>query len=264
MIQIRAAAGGAQVFVYEEIGSSHYTDKALTAKAFVSQLQGLGRVRQIDVHINSPGGSVFDATAIYNALKDHPARVVAHIDGAALSAATIVAMAADEILIAGNGMMMIHSPLSLSGGNAEQLRGDANVLDRLENGMIGIYAERTGLAADSLRTMMREETWMDAKEAVAFGFADRVVRELAIAARFDLSQYQNVPARFKAGSGRLPFTRAWYRQVEENIAEGLSQSEAVRKVRAEFPVVVDKMREEGQAHPRIFNDLVRSMSRRKR
>jgi ATP-dependent protease ClpP protease subunit len=260
MIQIRAVASGAAVYIYEEIGASMFSE-GVTAKTFVAQLKALGNVRQIDVHINSPGGSVFEATAIYNALKDHRARVVVHIDGAALSAATIVAMAGDEILIAGNAMMMVHSPLSLSGGNAEQLRQDASLLDRLEASMIGIYSDRTGLAADQLRAMLRNETWLDAREAVQYGFADRVVRDLAIAARFDVSKYKNVPARFKAGGGRLPFTRAWIRQVEEYVAEGLSHGDAVRKVRAEFPVVVEKMREEATLQTRAYNDLVRSMSR---
>jgi ATP-dependent protease ClpP protease subunit len=218
----------------------------------------LGNVRRIDVHINSPGGSVFEATAIYNALKDHRAQVVVQIDGAALSAATIVAMAGDEILIAGNALMMVHSPLSLSGGNAEALRKDAELLDRVENSMLGIYAARTRLPTDRLRAMLRAETWMDAGEAVQFGFADRIVRNLAVAAHVDLSKFQNVPTRFQAAD-KLAATKRWYTAVALYMRDdGLTRPKAIRKLQAELPELQEAMRAEAFANPKAYNAFIRT------
>jgi ATP-dependent protease ClpP protease subunit len=161
------------VYIYEEISPPEYG--GMGAKAFVEQLQNLGNVNTLNIHINSIGGSVIEAMGIYNALLAHPAASkVVSIDGIAASAASFIAMAGTRIVMAESAMMMVHQPWATTGGNAKALRSMADLLDRNETALVNIYQKRTKQPEAKIRSMLEAETWMTAQEAVDLNFADAV------------------------------------------------------------------------------------------
>ena len=122
---IRARASGTEVLIYDEIGAY-----GVTAKGFLAELGALPDDAAIDLRLNSPGGSVFDAVAIYNALKRHEGTITVWIDGIAASAASYIAMAGDTIIMPENAFLMIHDPSGLVMGTAEDMRSTAEALDK--------------------------------------------------------------------------------------------------------------------------------------
>lgn len=128
----------------------------------------------ITVHINSPGGSVTDALAIYSILRKHKGHITAIVDGLCASAATIVALAANEIVMAEHSLMMVHNPWTVASGDAAQMRKTADTLDVASREMVALYTERTGLSGERVAAIMGAETWFNAYEAVEAGFAHRI------------------------------------------------------------------------------------------
>src|SRR5690606_24011653 len=120
-------------------------------------------------------GVVWAAAGIYNALKEHQGRVTVKIDGKALSAASIIAMAGDEVLMSPAAVMMIHNPWVHAAGDAAELRHMAGVLDEIEAAIINAYQLKTGRPRDEISRLMDEETWMSAQKAVELGFADSIL-----------------------------------------------------------------------------------------
>lgn len=163
-------ATSANISIYEEIGGW-----GITAQQFSEDLKALGDISHINLHIHSPGGDVFDGIAIYNLLNKHPAKVTVHIDGLAASMASVIAMAGDRIVMPENALMMIHKPWGISGGNANDMRDYAELLDKVESVLIPAYARKTGKSAEVLGAMLESETWMDGRECVAQGFADELL-----------------------------------------------------------------------------------------
>jgi len=149
----------------------------------------------LNLRVNSPGGSVFAARTMAQALKDFPGKVVAHVDGLAASAASFLIMAADEIVMAEGSFLMIHNAWSIALGNADGLRQEADLLDAIDNSLVKTYAKRTGAAKEEIRAMMSAETWLEADEAVAKGFANSMVdADVQACKQWDLSAYKNAPA----------------------------------------------------------------------
>jgi ATP-dependent Clp endopeptidase proteolytic subunit ClpP len=189
----RAQAKVAEIVIYDEIGAF-----GIPAKAFLDELKTLGPVAELTVRINSPGGSVFDGVAIYNALKRHDARVTVWIDGIAASIASMVAMARDEVVMPENAMLMLHDPSGLVMGTATDMRAMAEALDRMRAGMVAAYRDKSGRDDAEIEALMRDETWLSAEEAVALGLADRVEAPVRMAAHFDLSRFRNPPPQLAA------------------------------------------------------------------
>lgn len=164
---------GAEIFIYDEIGGS----AGVSADDFVKDLNEIDS-DQITLRINSPGGSVFDAIAIYNALIQHPANVHVRVDALAASAASIVAMAGDTVEMMVGSQLMIHDALGMEQGNAKQMREMGAFLDKQSDNIASIYAARVGdkspEALKEWRNLMLAETWMFAQEAVDIGLADQV------------------------------------------------------------------------------------------
>lgn len=177
----------ADIFIYDEIGESMFGG-GISATSVIDQLRALGS-RKLNVRINSPGGSVFEGVAIYNALARHPGEVNTYIDGIAASIASIIAMAGKRVFIAENAMIMIHNPWSFAAGASDDLRKTADVLDQIKETLITTYATRTGIERASIARMMDEETWMTSSEAVTQKFADETVIGVKAAACFDLKVY---------------------------------------------------------------------------
>ncbi|MEU4804321.1 head maturation protease, ClpP-related [Actinosynnema sp. NPDC023587] len=156
----------AAIYLFQEIGYW-----GVSASEFVQQLNQLN-VDFLDVHINSPGGEVDDGVAIFNALRQHRARVTVYIDGLAASAASFIAMAGDEVLISQFAQVMIHEAHGLEFGDAADMRAMADLLDRYSDNIAAIYASRSGGPTAQWRELMRVETWFTGAEAVDAGLAD--------------------------------------------------------------------------------------------
>ena len=132
------------LMVYGDIGEDPFNpDESISAKNVVKQLASMKGVTQINVRINSFGGSVADGLAIVSALKRHPARKIVIVDGVAVSAGSLIAMAGDEIHMAVGSLMMIHAPWSGAMGNATEMRKAADVLDKIANSMVDVYVAKT-------------------------------------------------------------------------------------------------------------------------
>ncbi len=164
----------------------------VSAKEFAASLDALGEVTEIRLHINSPGGEVFEGVAIANLLRQHPACVVAVVDGLAASAASFIACAADETVMSPNTQLMIHDAWGLCVGNAADMRELADLLDRLSENVASIYHEKAGETVQFWREAMLAETWYSADEAVTAGLADSVQGDASKddPAAFDLSVFK--------------------------------------------------------------------------
>jgi len=148
----------ARVDVYDEIGGSWFSD-GVTAGDFVAQLAAIPSSRELHVHINSPGGDVFDGIAIYNAIAQRQGPVTTVVDGLAASAASFIAQAGKNRVVSPGSMMMIHDASGICIGNAADMREVAELLDQVSGNLADIYAAHTGKPAPGWRDAMQAETW---------------------------------------------------------------------------------------------------------
>lgn len=153
--------------------------------------------KNIVLNLNSPGGDVFDGIAIFNDLVAHPANVVVRVNGLAASAASLIAMAGDEIEIAENAFFMIHNAWAIAIGDTRELTARAKLLKTIDGKLAETYANRTNQAVADIRQQMDDETWLTAEDAVEQGFADKLIAkdddEADARASFDLAPFRNVP-----------------------------------------------------------------------
>lgn len=184
-----ASADVAEVSIFDEI-----SPWGITAQDFISAIKGI-TAPVVNMHLNTPGGDVYDGIAIYNEIRNHPATFRAYIPGLAASIGTVIAMAADEITIAPHARMMIHDAWAMAAGNAEDMAKLADRLEATSENIAAIYAERAGGEPADWRALMKAETWYTDKQAVDAGLADSVGRSndakaLRNAALFDLSRFR--------------------------------------------------------------------------
>lgn len=172
-----------EIVIFDQIGSSLFGD-GVTATDIKSQLDGFGDVRNITVHINSPGGVVDEGIAIYNLLHHHPARITVEIDGIAASAAAFIAMAGDRILMAKNATMLLHAArTAAASGTAEDLRRRAEEIERADNRIIDIFVSRSGQTREVIENLVgKEDTNLSAEEALALGLITEITPNKSIAA----------------------------------------------------------------------------------
>lgn len=188
----------ATIYIYDAIGAWPYVN----AVDFIDVLSGI-KSNTINVRINSPGGDVFEARAIKTALEQHPAKVVAHIDGLAASAASFVMLAADEIRISSGAMVMIHRAWGVVVGDANECLKQAAILEKIDSSMAGEYAEYAGGTPEKWAELMDAETWFTSDECVAEGLAHSIAVKNAAAKtpkRFDLSMFSNTPETLATAS----------------------------------------------------------------
>jgi ATP-dependent protease ClpP protease subunit len=192
----------------------------------------------LTVHINSPGGVVTDGLAIYNILRKHPGHVTAIIDGLCASAATFVALAADEIVMAEHSLMMVHNPWTVISGDATQMRKTADTLDVHSREMAALYTERTGLSGEKVAAIMEAETWYNAYEAVEAGFAHRVDNaerskpRLAATAMSFLATVVQAPEAATQCLQRLTDSREAHRQKLNALIGPYARNEHVQRLQA--------------------------------
>lgn len=164
-----AAKDEATVYVYDAIGGWWGIDPKEWVPAFAAI-----KAKTIHLRINSPGGSTVDAEAMRTAIRQHPANVIAHIDGWAASAATGISIAANEVQISDGGLFMIHNSWGCVCGRADELRDFATVLDKVDAAIVAAYVKKTGQSEEQIRDWMDKDTWFTAAEALEHGFVDRI------------------------------------------------------------------------------------------
>lgn len=169
--------------IYGDIGEDVFgeSDTSVGAKAFLDMLRD-AKGKAIDLHVNSGGGSVFDAFAMMTALANHDGKVTAHVDGVAASAASFLLAAADEVRMSSAAFIMIHDASTVAFGNSQQIRETAEWLDMIDGQLAGIYAKRGTKTEAEYRAAMDETTWFNAEQAVEWGLADYVDEAVAAAA----------------------------------------------------------------------------------
>lgn len=168
--QIRAAkVDSGEIEILGEIGDPYWG--GIDAKTVRARLKEIGEAPVL-VWLNSPGGDAFEGIAIYNVLREHKAKVTINVLGLAASAASVIAMAGDTVRMGRGASFMIHSAWGVVGGNQQDMREFADILDKLDNAVAELYADRCGLPAGEVLEMMRKETWLFADDAVDMGFAD--------------------------------------------------------------------------------------------
>lgn len=189
----------ADVNIDGEIVSYKWDDSDTTGASFRDDLKKLGDVKTINLHINSPGGSVFEGISIYNQLKQNKATVNVYVDGLAASIASVIAMSGDTIFMPQNSMLMIHNPWTMCMGNAKELRKQADDLDRVGEQSVKTYLAKSNgkIDEDRLRQLMDDETWLSAEEAVDYGLADEILEANQAVACI-------VPDKFKSMFQHLP------------------------------------------------------------
>lgn len=165
------------ISIYDVIGEDMWTGGGFTAKRMSAALRSIGK-NPVTVKINSPGGDMFEGIAIYNLLREHPAKVTIDVMGWAASAASIIAMAGDEIRMGLGTFMMVHNAWGVVIGNRHDMRDAAKLFDGFDAAIVDIYEARTGLAAKDIAKLMDAETFMGPSEAVEKGFADVIADDL--------------------------------------------------------------------------------------
>ncbi|HKB37473.1 MAG TPA: head maturation protease, ClpP-related [Gemmataceae bacterium] len=183
-----------EVLLYDVIGEDFFG--GISARTFREQVKAI-KAKSMNLRINSPGGSVIEGAAMLATLDEWKGTIDVDVDGMAASAASFVMMAGDTIRVASNGLVMIHNPLSLVVGGAEDMRREAELLDKVKGQILDTYIRRSNWSRDDLSQAMDEETWFTGKEAVEAGLADSVNEPVKAAAfaGFDaiLARYKHVP-----------------------------------------------------------------------
>lgn len=180
------------VIVGDEMEAEYWG--GIAPESFVRALHEI-KASTIHLRVNSPGGEVFAGRAMEQALREHPAKVIAHVDGRAASAASYVIMGADEIEITPGGFVMIHKGMTIAGGNSDDFLQVAAVLDEFDKSIVKTYVDRTGQSEEQVMDWIAAETWFNAEKAVEFGFVDRVseVKTKTENLSWDLSAYEHAP-----------------------------------------------------------------------
>jgi ATP-dependent Clp protease, protease subunit len=202
--KFQAAAGNkpATLSIYDDIGMW-----GVTARDFIAELRNFSG--DLELEVSSLGGSVFEGVAIYNALKRYREQegnsLTVRVMGVAASIASYIAMAGGKIVMPANTYLMVHKPWGGVAGNADEMRDYADVLDKIEGSLIGAYASRSGKSEDEIRTLLAEDTWMTAQEAVDAGFADEVVEAIEVESSYEAERLpENLRQVFAASQDDLP------------------------------------------------------------
>ena len=171
---LEKSGGAADLYIFGDITTWPWDEKDRDAYGIVKELQALD-TDQINVHINSYGGDVSEGLAIYNVLKNSRAKVTTYCDGFACSAASVIFMAGEERIMNSASLLMIHNAWSYASGNAEDFRKQAEDLDKITQASVNAYMSRVWITEEELKQKMKEETWLTADEAVADGFATKIL-----------------------------------------------------------------------------------------
>lgn len=205
----------AEILLFDYIGWPYNDPRDL-----IQALSGMG---DVTVRINSPGGDVFDGAAIYNAFTSHKGVVTTRIEGLAASMASVIAMAGKKVQAYDNTMFMIHNSSTFAWGNQYELRDTADLLEKVDVTITDAYQKKTKLGKKEIVQMMKDTTWMSAKEAKDKGFVDMIVDGKSVKADFNLSIFANLPDQFNLEDNHEPDKRT----IEKALRDvGFSQNKA--------------------------------------
>lgn len=185
-IQGKATDTVAEVYIFDEIGAY-----GISAQEFITEMKEY-KDTPVNLRINCIGGDVFDGMAMYNIIKKREAKTTAYIEGIAASMGSVIALAADEVVMAENSLFMIHNAWGGAMGEAEDMRKTASVLEKISGEIASIYKRKTRLSLDRITDMMDEETWLNADEALELGFIDSISDAIKVAAKYDVSKFKNI------------------------------------------------------------------------
>lgn len=182
------------IYIFDQIGKDWWSNDGVSAKDFQQALAELGPTKELVVEINSPGGNVWDGLSIYNMLRGHGAKVTTRVTGLAASIASIIALAGDTVEMSESALFMIHKASGIQAGNADEMRKMAEMLDKHDEVLAGIYVKKTGKTAAKITELMAAETWYSGTEAKEQGFVDTLVNLPTAQASFDFSRFRRVPS----------------------------------------------------------------------
>ena len=164
----------ADLYIFGDIVEEAFLDSEISPNSIIAQLEGL-ECENLNVYINSYGGSVSAGLSIYNQLKRHRAKVTTYCEGFACSIASVIFMAGDDRVMNSGSVLMIHNPWTVAAGNSKDLRKEADALDKIAQASINIYMEKFNLSEEELKELLDNETWLTPQEAIEFGFATKVI-----------------------------------------------------------------------------------------
>lgn len=217
--QVRAATDeDASISIYDAIGET-WDGSGVTVKRIQSALRSIG-ARDVTVNVNSPGGNFFEGVAIYNALREHKAKVTVKVLGLAASAASLIAMAGDEILMGQGAFLMIHNAWAVAIGNRHDLIEAAERLAPFDDAMAQVYAARTGMTPKQAAAMMDKETWIGAEDAVEDGFATGLLDGAATIQAPQASTERRAMAQVEAAMARAGYSRSSRRDTFKALFSG--------------------------------------------
>ena len=227
----------AELMLYGDIAESFWGD-TISAKEVTEYLADLD-VENINVYINSNGGVVDTAIAINNALRRHKAKVTVNIDGIAASAATLITCAGDTVRMPKNALFMIHNPSTIAMGDSEEMRKQADVLEKYKNSITETYLQKVNIDKEKLSELMDSESWLSAEEALKYGFIDEIIENT------DIQVVEN-----KVISNNMVFNMAEFKNfnVDKNIKNNGKGSGKMTKdeIKAQFPDIYVEIVNEGK------------------
>lgn len=216
---IRSAVDGdTSISVYDAIGEG-WDGSGVTAKRIGAALRSIGP-KDVTVNINSPGGDFFEGVAIYNLLREHPAKVTVRVMGLAASAASVIAMAGDEILMGDGSFIMIHNAWAVAIGNRHDMRAASEQLEPFDAAMADVYAARTGMSAKDAAAMMDKETWIGARKAVDDGFATGLLEEGQVTKDAKAGGDKRALAMIEASMAKAGYSRSTRRDAFKALFSG--------------------------------------------
>lgn len=242
------------IYIYDEISWF-----GVSAEDIVKDIISSDSKKTLNIRFNSPGGSVFDGMAIYNAIKQRKGKTVSHIDGLAASISSLIALASDEVIMADNAFFMIHDPWSIVIGSASVMREEADLLDKVGGAIVNTYMSKTKKTEEEIKNWMSAETWFSAEEAKEAGFVDKIEETTDEKAKtqtgiFDLSVFANVPDALKGIQGQ-PTTR----DLEKILRDGGCSEKQAKVILAEGMAAA--FRDGEQAPEPKVNDPVEPIQR---
>lgn len=243
----------ASINILDVIGYDYWTDGGTTARRIDAALKSIGSNTDVTVNINSPGGDVFEGLAIYNLLRAHSGRVTVRVLGIAASAASFIAMAADEVQIARAGFLMIHNGWTYSVGNRHDMRKTADMLQQIDTVIAEVYAVSSGMDQTELGQMMDAETYITGTEAIEYGMADSYLPSDVIEQNKDTSNQTRAAARIDTALMAQGMTRAERRELIKSLKTGKPSAAETSMSRAADPSTP------GATEPKK-DDLTRALS----
>ena len=216
----------ADLYIFGDIVEEAFLDSEISPNSIIAQLEGL-ECENLNVYINSYGGSVSAGLAIYNQLKRHKAKVTTYCEGFACSIASVIFMAGDDRVMNSGSMLMIHNPWTVTAGNSKDLRKEADALDKIAQASINIYMEKFNLSEEELKELLDNETWLTPQEALDYGLATAIVKDTSEAVCQSVKQsLMDMIASANKEEEKEDFVE---KEKEEEIKQHQEQNKTIKK-----------------------------------